>query len=107
MIQFARAVGLELSLASFQILEDLLLKTNILGSSGGGGKASSRSVFSSQAATSVRNSVASHFVYSWPTITESTNTEQVAMGKNHILAVKLTRPCLVCLLCTRKMGPIV
>ena len=31
MIQFARAVGLEVSLASFGMLEDLLLKTNLIG----------------------------------------------------------------------------
>ena len=42
MIQFVRAVGLEVSLASFGMLEDLLLKTNLIGRGGGGGKASSR-----------------------------------------------------------------
>ena len=41
MIQFARAVGLEVSLASFGMLEDLLLKAYLFGTRGGGGKASS------------------------------------------------------------------
>ena len=80
MIQVARAVGLEVSLASFGMLEDLLLKTNLIGRDRGGGKASSRSVFSSRTGTSVDDSVASHSVYSLPTITESTKSEQVAMG---------------------------
>ena len=42
MIQFARAVGLEVSLASFGMLEDLLLKANLIWRRGGGGKASSK-----------------------------------------------------------------
>ena len=80
MIQFARAVGLEVPLASFGMLEDLLLKANLFGRGGGGGKASSRTVFSSCAGTSVGDSVASRYVYSLPTITESTGSEQVTMG---------------------------
>ena len=71
MIQFARAVGLEVSLTSFGMLEDLLLKANLIGSGRGGGMASSRSAFSSRAETSVGDSVASQSVYSLPTITES------------------------------------
>ena len=78
MIQFARAVVLEVSLASFGMLEDLLLKTNLIGR--GGGKASSRSVYSSRAGTSVGDSVASQSVCLLPTITESTKNEQVAVG---------------------------
>ena len=80
MIQFARAVGLEVSLASFGMLEDLLLKANLIGRRGGGGKASSKSTFSSCAGASVGDSVASRSVYSLPTITESTRSEEVAMG---------------------------
>ena len=80
MIQFARAVGLEVSLASFEMLEDLLLKINLIGRRGGGGKASSKSTFSSCAGTSIGDSVASRSVYSLPTITESTRSEEVAMG---------------------------
>ena len=80
MIQFARAVGLEVSLASFGILEDLLLKANPIGRCGGGGRESSKSAFSSCAGTSVGDSVASRSVYSLPTITESTGSEQVTIG---------------------------
>ena len=82
MIEFARAVGLEVSLASFGMLEDLLLKANLIGrgGGGGGGKASIRSALSSCAGTSVGDSVASRSVYSLPTITESTESEQVTMG---------------------------
>ena len=81
-IEFARAVGLEVSLASFGMLEDLLLKTNLIGRGGGGGrgKASSRSAFSSCTGTSVGDSVASRSVYWLPTITETTETEQLALG---------------------------
>ena len=79
MIQFARAVGLEVSITSFGMLEDLLLKANLIGRRGGGGKASSKSTFSS-AGTSVGDSVASRSVYSLPTMTESTRSEEVAMS---------------------------
>ena len=84
MIHFARAVGLEVSLASFGMLGDLLLKTNLIGrvGGGGGGKAFSRSAFSSCAGTSVGDSVATRSVYSLPTITESTESEQVTMGSH-------------------------
>ena len=75
MIQFARDVGLEVSLASFGMLEDLLLKAYLIGGGRGGGMASSRSVFSSRAGTSVGDSVTSQSVYSLPTITESTRRE--------------------------------
>ena len=52
-VQFASVLGLEVSLAKCGMLEDLLLKTNLIGRGGGGGKASSRSAFSSHAETSV------------------------------------------------------
>ena len=80
MIQNAKDVGLDVSLVSFGMLEDLLLKANLIGRGGGGGKASSRSAFSSCAGTSVGDSVASSSFYSLPTITESTKSEQVTMG---------------------------
>ena len=97
MIQFARAVGLELSLASFGMLEDLLLKAKLIGRIGGGGRASSRSAFSSCALTSIGDSVASRFVYSLPTITESAQSEEVEwVPKNHVRVVRLTRHCLMC-----------
>ena len=80
MIQFARTVGSEVSLASSGMLEDLLLKRNLTGRGSGRGMASSRSVFSSRAGTSVRDSGASQSVYSLPTITESTKSGEVAMS---------------------------
>ena len=51
-----------------------------IGNVGGGGRASRRSAFSSCAGTSVGDSVASRSVYSLPTITESAQSEEVAMG---------------------------
>ena len=73
MIQFARAVGLEVSLASYGILEDLLLKAR-----GGGGFQSvgsrhsiGRSPFPSVAGSSRGDSIASRTNYSLPTITET------------------------------------
>ena len=71
---------MEVSLASFGMLEDLLLKTNLIGRRGGGGRASSKSAFSSCAGTSVGDSVASRSVYSLPTITESTGSDPVTIG---------------------------
>ena len=73
MIQFARAVGLEVSLASYSMLEDLLLKAR------GGSRVhpvSSRypagqSPFPSVAGSSMGDSVASRSAYSLPTITET------------------------------------
>ena len=111
MIQFASAVGLEKSLTSFKMLKDLGLKANLIGRGGGGGKASSRSAFSSCAGTSVGDSVASRSVYSLPTITESTGSELVTMGSQEPCSsrrvVRLTRRCLVCRLYMIKMGLIV
>ena len=53
MIRFARFVRLEVSLASFGMLEDLFLKANLIGRGGGLGKASSKSMYSSRAGTSL------------------------------------------------------
>ena len=80
MIQFARAGGLGVFLPSFGRLEDLFLKPKLIDRCGGGGKTSSISLFSSCAGTSAGDSVASQSVYSSPTITESTKSEQVAMS---------------------------
>ena len=73
MIQFARAVLLEVSLASYGMLEDLLLKAR-----GGGGFQSvgsrhsiGRSPFPSVAGSSWGDSIASRTNYSLPTITET------------------------------------
>ena len=73
MIQFARAVGLEVSLASYSMHEDLLLKAR------GGNRAypmtsrylTGRSPFPSVAGSSMGNSVASRSAYSLPTLTEN------------------------------------
>ena len=81
MIQFARAVGLEVSLASYGMLEDLLLKAR-----GGGGIQSvgsrhsiGRSPFPSVAGSSWGDSIASRTNYSLPTITE-TDVSNVLVG---------------------------
>ena len=73
MIQFARALGLEVSLASYELLEDLLLKAT-----GGGGFQSvgsrhfiGRSPFPSVAGSSWGDSITSRTNYSLPTITET------------------------------------
>ena len=73
MIQFARAVGLEVSPASYGMLEDLLLKAR-----GGGGFQSvgsrhsiGRSPFPSVAGSSWGDSIASRTNFSLPTITET------------------------------------
>ena len=72
MIQFARAVGLEVSLASYSMLGDLLLKAR--GGSGAHPMTSrypaGRSAFPSFAGSSTGVSVASRAAYSLPTITE-------------------------------------
>ena len=76
MIQFARAVGLAVSLASYSKLEDLLLKAR------GGSRthpvtsrySAGQSPFPSVAGSSMGDSVASRSVYSLPTFTESEGT---------------------------------
>ena len=80
-IQFARAVGLEVSLASYGMLEDLLLKAR-----GGGGFQSvgsrhsiESSPFPSVAGSSWGDSIASRTNYSLPTVTE-TDVSNVAGG---------------------------
>ena len=72
-IQFARAIGLEVSLATFGMLEDLLLKINSKVGRGGGGceGVSLQSPSRSKAGSTVAESVASRSFYSLPTITES------------------------------------
>ena len=82
MIQFARAVGLEVSLASYSMLEDLLLKAR------GGSRVhpvSSRypagqSPCPSVAGSSMGDSVASRSAYSLPTITETGGTDLIVGG---------------------------
>ena len=79
LIQFAPAVGLEVSLASYSMLEDLLLKTR------GGSEAHpmtsrytvGRSPFPSVVGSSMGDGVASRPVYSLPTITETEGTNVI------------------------------
>ena len=82
MIQFARAVGLEVSLASYSMLEDLLLKAR-RGSGDHFGTArypAGRSPFPSVAGLTMGDSVASRSVYSMPTITEDEGANAIARG---------------------------
>ena len=82
MIQFARTVGLEVSLASYSMLEDLLLKARE------GSRAhamtsrytAGRSPFPSVAGSSMGDSVASRSFYSLPTITETGGTNVIVGG---------------------------
>ena len=82
MIQFARAVGLEVSLASYSMLEDLLFKAR--GGSGAHAMTSrytaGRSPFPSVAGSSMGDSVASRSAYSLPAITESEGTDLIVGG---------------------------
>ena len=82
MILFARAVGLEVSLASYIMLEELLLKAR------GGSVAhlvtsrypAGRSPFPSVAGSSRGDSIASRSAYSLPTITETERTDVIVGG---------------------------
>ena len=78
MIQFARAIGLQVSLATFGMLEDVFL--NIGGKAGRnvGEKGSGQSVSLSRSGSTVMESVASRSFYSLPTITESFDSDRVA-----------------------------
>ena len=89
MIQFARALGLEVSLASYDMLEDLLLKARF---GGGDQPVGSRhfiggSPFPSVAGSSWGDSVASRTNYSLPTVTETDNSNVVASRES------LQEPC--------------
>ena len=70
MIQFARAVGLEVSLATFGMLEDVLLKIGGKTERNVGERGSGQSVSHSRSGSTLTESVASRSFYSLPTITE-------------------------------------
>ena len=70
-IQFARAIELEVSLATFGMLEDVLLKTDGKAGRNDGDKGSGQSASLSRAVSTVMESVASRSFYSLLTITES------------------------------------
>ena len=82
LIQFVRAVGLEVSLASYSMLEDLLLKAR------GDSRAypvtsrypAGKSLFSNVAGSSMGDSVASRSIYSLPSTTETESTIVVMSG---------------------------
>ena len=82
MIQFARAVGLEVSLASYGMLEDLLLKARVGGGVQPVGSRHSigRSPFRSVAGSSWGDSFASRTNYSLPTVTETDVSNVVGGG---------------------------
>ena len=71
MIEVARAISLEVSLATFGIFEDKLLKIGGKTGRNVGDKGSGQSFSFSGAGSTVMESVASRSIYSWPTITES------------------------------------
>ena len=78
MIQFARAIGLEDSSATFGMLGDVLLKIGKKTGRNVGEKGSGRSVSLSRSGSTVMESVASRSFYSLPTITESFDTDRLA-----------------------------
>ena len=77
MIQFARAVGLEVSLATFGMLEDVLLKIGGKTGRNVGERGSGQSVSHSGSGSTVTESVASRSFYSLPTVTESFNSDRL------------------------------
>ena len=77
MIQFARAVGLEVSSATFGMLEDVLLKIGGKTGRNVGEKGSEQSASRSRSGSTVMESVASRSFYSLPTITESFDSDRL------------------------------
>ena len=77
MIHFARTIGLEVSLATFGMLEDVLLKIGRKTGRNVGEKGSGRSVSLSRSGSTVMESVASRSFYSLPTITESFDSDRL------------------------------
>ena len=78
MIQFDRAVGLEVSLAIFGLLEYVLLKIGRKTEKNVGEKGSGKSVSLSRSGSTIMESVASRSFYSLPTITESFDSDRLA-----------------------------
>ena len=77
MIQFARAVGLEVCLTTFGMLEDVLLKIGGKSGRSVGEKGSGRSASLGRSGSTVMESVASRSFYSLPTITESFDSDRL------------------------------
>ena len=76
-IQFARAVGLEVSLATFGMLDDVLLKIGGKTGRNVGERGSGQSVSHSRSGSTVMESVASRSFYSLPTTTESFDSDRL------------------------------
>ena len=77
MIHFARATRLEVSSATFGMLEDVLLRIGKKTGRNVGEKGSGRSVSPSRSGSTVMESVASRSFYSLPTITESFDSDRL------------------------------
>ena len=77
MIQFARAVGLEVSSATFGMLEDVLLKIGGMSGRSVGEKGSGQPASLSRSGSTVIESVASRSFYSLPTIKESFDSDRL------------------------------
>ena len=78
MIQFARAIGLEVSLATFELLEDVLLKIGGTTGRNIGERGSGQSASLGRSGSTVMESVASRSFYSLPAITESSDSDHLA-----------------------------
>ena len=78
MIQFARAIGLEVSLATSGMLEDVLLKIGRKTERNVGEKGTGKSLSLSRTGSPIMESVASRSFYSLPTITESFYSDRLA-----------------------------
>ena len=77
-IQFARAIGLEVSLATFGTLEDVLLKIGGKTGRNIGERGSGQSASLGRSGSTVMESAASLSFYSLPTITESFDSDHLA-----------------------------
>ena len=77
MSQFARAIGFEVSLATFGMLEDVLLKIGGKTGRNAGEKGSGQSASLSRSGSTVVESMASRSSYSLPTITESFDSDRL------------------------------
>ena len=78
MIEFARTIGLEVSLGTLGMLEDVLLKIGGKTGRNVGEKGSGRSASLSRSGSTVMESVASRSFYSLPTITDSFDSDRLA-----------------------------
>ena len=78
MIQFVRAIGLEVSSATFGMLEDVLLKNGGKTGRNASDKGSEQSASLSRSGSTVVESVASRSFYFLPTITESFDSDRLA-----------------------------